>query len=460
VTWIYLLLSLSFLAGDSLEELAEAGRWDDIIVEANERLDEDSADHAARYWVGRAWLERGQALLASSNSVFARDLARSSLTRAVTSLGMVPAGGGDSPAGDAHEWRVYARYLLEDAALAGDLEAWVTDGAEGAAYGAFLRGLLSQREDDADAGSWFALACAMSPERGEFHMARTGEAIVRGRQAEALESWQAARAAGVLWDDLLSALLAILPAAQDASARLALLNDLAAEEGGQEDGPLAWYRAHALEQLGRPGEAESLLARATERRSVGVDRAQARLLLNLGRGEDALPLLEPWIGTGDLDAIADMANIADTLASDHRWTAALGAYDIVLERNGRHEWAARNRAITLSQAGMEEQAWKAWSDLTIRHADRADILNDAALFYEGAGNRKQARSLWEQALALGGSTDARENLASHLRLEDPKRAQSLLEEVLNTDQTRDRALFLRLLVRQTDGSLIEPFDPR
>jgi hypothetical protein len=77
---------------------------------------------------------------------------------------------------------------------------------------------------------------------------------------------------------------------------------------------------------------------------------------------------------------------------------------------------------------------------------RADLINDAALSAAGAGDPMAERALLEEAVALPGAEDARENLAAwHLEHPSgrPEEAVRLLDQVLAVEPLRDRALYLR-----------------
>ena len=61
-----LLLAASVLGpgqDGTLEDLAAASRWEELIVATAERLGEDPGESRALYWSGRAYLERAQSLL-------------------------------------------------------------------------------------------------------------------------------------------------------------------------------------------------------------------------------------------------------------------------------------------------------------------------------------------------------------------------------------------------------------
>ena len=421
--------------GDALASLAWEGRWDDIIVLASERLDEQREDPPAAYWLGRAWLARAEGLLAGSSSTFARDLAGSSLDRAIDQLESLAAAG----YGDAREWFYYARYLREDSRLAPDLESWFE--ADGSGYAAFLRGRVAQRDSDQTAVDWFRLAVDATPERGDYSLALCDQLMAEGRSDEALAAWQGASAAGVPASALLMRLLSLLPEAEEARRRLELIEKLVRERGLEKEAVSAWYRAHALEQVGRAAEAERVLSDAVEGRSSAIDRAHASLLGRLGRDMEAVERLRSWVSAGNPDAVEALTEVADGAAQRGKWSVALMSYDHVLEHAPNHERALRNRALTQWRAGHRDLALEGWRDLAGRWPGRSDVLNDAALFLWVGGQAREARGLWEQALEQPGGEDAAENLAVSLLASDPVRAQELLGSLLDTNPTRDRALY-------------------
>ena len=75
-----LLLGALLPAQDAMSDLSDQGRWDEIIWQAEGRLEQDPADADARYWLGRASVERAHLLLQGRS--FSRDLAHSILRRA------------------------------------------------------------------------------------------------------------------------------------------------------------------------------------------------------------------------------------------------------------------------------------------------------------------------------------------------------------------------------------------
>lgn len=441
------LLSPAAAQDASLSKLYEQGRMDDIVSAAGERLARDPADQDALYWCGRAELDRARALLASRGARVSRtgidlaqDLADAQLERAADQLGRVlPMSAGVRA--DARQWHWFARSLrAADETLAADLERAWTD--EGAAYAAYLRGLLVKETAPAEAATWLQRAAEATPERVDFALA-WAEALARdGQRDAALAAWDRAQAHGATGAELCASLLGLLPAKDSAAARLERLDRLAAGEGGAADSLLAWHRAYALEQLGRLEDAEAALAAATEGRTPEIVCVQARLLAALDRPLEAQELLVPLAKAGDAKALEQLVELADNLGRRRQYDAALAAYEAALAIEPTHVRAAANRALTLARSGGGLDAYR---ELAAAHVDRADILNDAALALWGGGERADVRALLEKAAALPAGRDARENLASWLLDEqppDPVAARPLLEAVLADDPGRDRALFL------------------
>ena len=431
----------------SLADLYQQGRLDEIVAEAGERLARDPADQDALYWSGRAELDRARALLASRGARVSRtgidlaqDLADAQLQRAADQLGRVlPMSAGVRA--DARQWHWFARSLRAgDETLAAELERAWTD--EGSAYAAYLRGLTLKESAPAEAASWLQRAVEGAPGRVDFALAWADVLARDGQRDAALAAWDRAQAAGASRAELAGALLGLLPGKESAGARLERLDRLAADDTGKADALLAWHRAFALEQLGRLDEGAAALAAATEGRTPEIVAVHARLLAALDRPREAQELLVPLAQSGDGPALEQLVALADDLGRRRQYDSALAAYDAALAIDPSHVRAAANRALTLARSGGGLDAYR---ELAAAHADRADILNDAALALWGGGDREAAHALLERAAALPGGRDARENLASFLldmQPPDPAGARPLLEAVLADDPGRDRALFL------------------
>jgi tetratricopeptide (TPR) repeat protein len=438
-----------FLAQDgSLSALYAQERFDDVVSAAGERLATDPSDQDALYWCGRAELERARQLLASRGSRVSRtgldlahDLADAQLQRAADQLARVqPTDTGLRS--DAREWHWFARSLrAEDETLPDELErAWTTGSAP---YAAYLRGLLLRDSAPSKAAEWLQRAAETSPGRADFQLAWADALARDGRREAALAAWERAQAAGASRGELSASLLDLLPSADAAPARLERLEKLATGDGGSRDALLAWHRAFALEQLGRPAEAEAVLAAAPEGRTNEIARAHARLLAALDRPHEAQAMLVPLAAAGDDQALEQLVALADDQGRKRRYDDALAAYEAALQIDPIHARATANRALTLARSGGGLEAYRA---LAAAHADRADLLNDAALAIWGGGQREEARALLERAAALPAGRDARENLASLLldqQPPDPAAARPLLEAVLDDEPRRDRALYLR-----------------
>ncbi len=426
---------------------AADGRWDDVIEEASRVVDETPGDRDAHDWLGQAWLARAEELLASGQSAFVQDLAHASLSRAIEHLDRA-AQGSDAAAARARELSAYARYLRADEGLAAELELWFGDeDARGRAYAAYLRGhQLQAAGDPAGASAWFERAAALDPGRAEFSLAWSSALAGAGRREDALAAWDDARRVGAQLDSLLASLLAILPERSDAPRRLERLALLKTDDVDDwVRARVAWHRSHSLQQLGRLEEAATVLAQATEPGLwLDVDRDHAGVLRGLGRPSEAVAILGVWVARGESGAVDDLVDLADAAALARDDDVALDAYERVLSVEPGHERARANRALTLSRFGRDG-ALAAWDELVARHPGRADLLNDAALTSWGGGRVMRAKALWERAILLAGSDDARENLAAALLEEDPQRARELLDAILSRNPERDRALYLRHL---------------
>lgn len=432
-----------------LEALADDGRWDELIAVTAERLGADAKDIEALYWSGRAQVQRAESLLGSAagrgrsrSADLARDLARSLLERAREQLALVVDSDVGSSAGaraDAAEWLAYGRYLSgDDVQLAADIERWYEQ--EQSAYAAYVRGLIARDAGEPSAANWFGRAAEAEDARAEYALVWASTLAGDGDQRGALAAWDVARAAGAAPHALAAALQSLLPDAEDAAARLERLGSI---ESAEQDALLAWYRADALEQLGRLAEAEAELSRAGEQRSDATDRAHARLLALLDRPRDALSLLTPAAARGDVESLEALVDLADGLGRRRRFDVSLEVYEAALDAEPRHARALANRALTQARSGRSLDAYGA---LIERHPGRADLLNDAGLASWGWGRLEESRQRIESAASMPGATDARENLAALLLTQqpvDPARADSLLASVLETEPTRPRALFLR-----------------
>ncbi len=431
-----------------LAELAAQGRWEELIEASSARLAVAPGEPAALYWSGRAHLERGRALLAGPR--FAQDLGRSLLRGAAESFAAVPADIGAFQ--DAPDWAVFSRYLAgDDEELATDLER-AAEGGSG--YAARLRGRLGRDRDEPGAEAWFARAAQALPNDPEVRLEWAAALAALGRRAEALAALEEARTLGADRDAWLATLLATLPEPADAQELLQQLQPWLAEPGSERDAPLAAYLAWALDQIGRPTEAEAVLARATDARHADVDRQHAALLMRLHRPEAAARMLAPRAADGDAEALDLLVTAADALSQAFQWDEALTTYDEALGIEPAHARAAANRALTQARAGRAPEGYRA---LVQAHPERPDVLNDAALAEAGQGRDATARSLLERAATRpvdqAGALDARENLADLLlKTAEPDEAAALalLEEVLLADPGRDRALSLRIrALRQT-----------
>jgi len=431
----------------SLAAMYDQGRLDEIVSIAGERLAADPSDQDALYWCGRAELDQARSLLAARGARITRtgldlaqDLADAQLARAAEQLGRVlPMSAG--PRADARQWHWLARSLRAgDQDLAGELErAWT---GERSAYAAYLSGLLFHDSDPAQSAIWLQRAAEVAPERADFQLAWADALARDGQRESALAAWDRARAAGATRAELCSSLLGLLPSGDNAAPRLERIDRLAADEGGAADALLAWHRAYALEQLGRLPDAEAALAAASDGVTPQIVVVHARILAALDRPQEAQSLLVPLAATGDRQALEQLVELADGQGRKRHYEVALAAYDAALAIDPQDTRAASNRALTLARSGGGLDAYR---ELAAAHADRADLLNDAALALWGGGRPEEARPLLERAAALPAGRDARENLACLLledRLPDPASARPLLEAVLADEPGRDRSIFL------------------
>jgi hypothetical protein len=429
---------------DPLAALAAEGRWDELHGQATERLAQDGGDELAQYWLARAEIQRSLPLIAGRE--FARDLGHTMLRRAGEQLAAVAEHPSDATA-DAREWEAYARYLRGDEGLSGDLEAWFE--RDGRGYAAFLRGLLARDQGDPQAArAWLSRACAAQPARGDFALELAAELGRAGQREQALQAWSVAARTGIAWGPLLATLAEVLPGAENAAQRLAQQETLLTDDAARQDGLLAWHRAWSLEQMGRPAEALAAFEAAAEGRTTDLERAHARLLASLGRTAEAAAHLRTAASAGDAEALSDLVSLADRLAFGRSWDEALAQYDAALAIEPRDERAAVNRALTLAQSGRTLDAWR---ELAAKHPDRADLLNDGALQFQGWGRDAEAREMFERAALLPGSLDARQNLADVLLQShppDPERALALADAVLAEEPSRDWAMYLHFLARR------------
>lgn len=427
---------------DPLAGLFESGALAELQSLAAERLQADPGDAAASYWSGRALVARASGLLEGGE--FAQAQARAWLQGALPCL--AAAGPGFPDAGD---WALYARFLSgDDPALAGDLERLAQ---QGSAYAARLRGRL-ERDRGAPAAAWFARAAELQPDEAGLRLDLAGALGLEGRIDEGLAELEHARRLGADREAWLAVLLGLLPGPENAARLLARLDPLLAEPGAAEDAQLAWYRAWALEQLGRPQEAEAALVAAVAGRSAGSELALARLERRNGRAREAVVRLLPLVAAGDAPALDELVSAADDLAGLYLWEDALAAYAAALDAEPAHLRALANRALTEARAGRPLDAYGV---LLERHPERLDFANDAALAALGRGDAAWARELLERAAAgpdgAPGVADARENLAALLLARRPPEAAAALawlDRLLAAEPGRDRALVLRAQARR------------
>lgn len=443
------------VAGDDLETLAAAGRWETLRAQVDVRLALDGSDTEAQFWLGREQLEEAWGLLGGDR--VARDIGRSVLDRAIQNLGAADQGAEPRAA----DWLLQARFShwqlgspgdgeLTTDTLAADLERrWAEEARPMAAY---LRGHMAKAQGSDAALLWLERAARANPERSAFALDWSRELAGAADREGAVSAWQAARGA-TDWDltELLAALLVALPSTADAGRRLELLDDLFAEPDLASDALLAWHRAHALGLLDRRVEAAAAFAAGTSGRTAAIDRAEASYLRLLGRIPEALELLFARAAERHWECLDDAVSIADGLAIAGDYSAALAAYETALVIEPRHELALWHRALALWHGGQDAAAAAAWADLIERYPGRSDITNDGALAAWGVGDLALARERLEQAMSWPGSEDAQENLAV-LLLEstpgDPQRALELLEGVLQVDPQRDRSLTYRYRARR------------
>lgn len=425
-----------------LAALFAEGRLDEVIERAD-AVDDD----VARYWLGRAWLARGDELAAASTFGFATDLADAAYRRAVAALGDLLARDVEGLPDDLRQWHSWARYRQDPASaeLAADLEAWFAE--EGDAYPATLRARQLADQSDADAADWYGRAVEAGDDDAELAVEWAVQLAVAGRRDESLAAWRRATSAPPLLR--LTALLSLLPGADAAEQRLGLVREVIAAESLEGSALAAWHEAYALRELARLDEAEVAFARVVDAPDApaGVERSHAALLAALDRFDEAAARLEAAVARGDDEARVALRDLADELAVRRRHDEALAFYDRVLVAEPNDGRAMRNRALALSYAGRVDQAARAWEELMTRSPANPDLLNDAALCAAGWGDEAEARAMWEAAAPLFGSADARENLAHALLHDDPVRARSLVDSVLSEEPERNRALFLRYLSR-------------
>jgi tetratricopeptide (TPR) repeat protein len=451
------LLLLGQVGEDPLDRLAAEGLWEELRDVADGRLAQDASDQTARYWLGRDLLAQGLEL--SAGNRIARDLARSTLDRAVEHLERVREQPGTSTA-DAVDWWLEARWARTSSAmrfgtagvlparLARDTESMWEEGQLPMA--AFVRGLLAESLGETDALSWFERSASADPTRSRFLQLQALSQAGAGRDAEALASYDRAAACDDAWlEDLVGVLGTLLPGRRDAAARAERLDALAREPAWAYEATLAWHRAHALHQLGDGPGALAAFEAGRDGRTADIDRAHASHLMAADRPADALELLLPRVRERDWTSLDDALGAIARLAGLRRHDEALVACDALLAVEPRHEFALWNRALILWKSGRDDDAERAFDALIERLPGRSDALNDAALAAWGSGRMERARELLERAVALPGAIDARENLALLLMDVDAPRAASLLDEVLAEEPGRARALVARHDLRTT-----------
>jgi tetratricopeptide (TPR) repeat protein len=452
------LVLLGQVGDDPLDRLAADGRWEELRDAADGRLAKDPSDQTASYWLGRDLLAQGLELAAGNR--IARDLARSTLDRAVEHLERVRQQSGTST-GDAVDWWLEARWARTSGAmrfgsgggelptrLARDTEAlWEQ---EQLPMAAFVRGLLAEALGESDALPWFERASSADPTRSRFLQRLALAQAGAGQEAEALASYDRASAGAAAWlQDLVGVLSSLLPGRRDAGARAQRLDALAREPAWANEALLAWHRAHALHQLGDGPGALAAFEAGRDGRTADIDRAHASHLMAADRPADALALLLPRVRERDWTSLDDALGAIARLAGLRRHDEALVACDALLAVEPRHESALWNRALILWKSGRDDDAQRAFDDLIERLPGRSDALNDGALAAWGSGRMERARELLERAVALPGAIDARENLALLLKDVDAPRAASLLDEVLAAEPDRARALVARHDLRIT-----------
>lgn len=442
------LLLLGQVGDDPLDRLAAEGRWEELRDEADGRLAQDISDQTARYWLGRDLLAQGLEL--SAGNRIARDLARSTLDRAVEHLERVHELPGTSTE-DAVDWWLEARWARTSSAMrfgtAGELPGRLARDTETMweeeqlPMAAFVRGLLAEALGESDALAWFERAAAVDSTRSRFLQLLALSQAGAGQEAEALASYDRAAACDDAWlEDLVGVLSALLPGRRDAAARAERLAALAREPAWASEATLAWHRAHALHQLGDGPGALAAFEAGRDGRTADIDRAHASHLMAADRPADALELLLPRVRERDWTSLDDALGAIARLAGLRRHDEALVACDALLAVEPRHEFALWNRALILWKSGRDDDAELAFDALIERLPGRSDALNDGALAAWGAGRMERARELLERAVALPGAIDARENLALLLMDVDASRAASLLNGVLAEEPGRARAL--------------------
>ncbi len=427
----------------TLEDLAALfadGRLDEVISAAGDQLAQGD-DVTARYWLGRAWIARAEELRAASTFGFASDLADSSLERAIAALDGLDASADGLT--DAREWHAWARFLKlgTDVEFGAELEAWFAE--TGRAYAAELRGRQLVELGDAAAADWYGRAVAAGSADPGVALEWAVQLAAAGRREEAVAAWQTTTDADPF--ARLATLLSVLPGVEGAERRLRLVRDVIENADLESSALAAWHEAFALRELGRADDAEVAFARVADAEDapLGFERSHAALLVSLGRHAEAVERLAEAVSWGDVAARDALRGVADELAILRRHDEALAVYERVLEAEPNDGRALRNRALTLSYAGRIEAAEAAWDALLTRSSDNPDLLNDAALCAAGWGDRDRALVLWEAAVPLYGSSDARENLAHALVERNPQRAAELADSVLADEPDRNRALFLR-----------------
>ncbi|MED5330741.1 MAG: hypothetical protein VX916_05570 [Planctomycetota bacterium] len=440
----FVLVLPGFLDED-LATLVGEGRWDEAIGVATSHLEKHDQDTEVIYWLGHAWLGRGQDLLGGGR--FATGLAAGSLEQAVAAFARIPAGQ-EGEFEDAKEWWAYARYLRgEREGLSDDLENWYASTEHG--YPAFLRGKIGIDRREENAVLWVEKAVSVVDDpRPEYALLLAETLAGMGRISEAESAWWEARARGAAMEVLMSATMSLYPDATNASRRLSLIGEVSQEPGLSDHALVGWFRSHALYELGRIPEAIEAMSGADVGRTSESDQALAVLLQLDDRHQEVVELLAPRLSDRDEALRTVFLNSADALAQSRRFSESEAAYDLALAEENKDERAQWNRALMLSRAGHVEKSQEAWRELTSQYGGRADVLNDAALCAMGEERIDEAMALWKRSAALPLSQDAQENLALAYLQDDPVQSVVYCDSVLGEEEGRDRALYVRFLARR------------
>ncbi|MBL8842338.1 MAG: tetratricopeptide repeat protein [Planctomycetes bacterium] len=212
-----------------------------------------------------------------------------------------------------------------------------------------------------------------------------------------------------------------------------------------------YYRGATRLFMGDPSGALGDLEACLDHPEHG-ERARVYLgkaLLQAGRPDDALPHFEKLLGPSSEvrgDALDGLIGVAVARARERRFADALALYERVLALDPLNYWAHLGRPLCHKSLGDVAGAIAAYEAGLAARPDEPQLLNDFGLVLHAQGERRRARSLFEQALAAG-SADGGENLGIFALQDDGDRAAAAdyFARTLALDPNRPRVRFYREL---------------